>query len=427
MHYAEDVHYTSIEDRGTLEPDQVQLVDEITDWINGDTTERIYFLCGPAECGKTSVARRVAHVFDRLQRLGSSYFVQEPLHLHTTHHNYPRYPSSIFRTISRDVADHNPYFRRAIGEMVNKRAIRSTNNIRAQFENFILYPAQRMSATGPVVIVIDALDYCGNKESREPLLVMLANRATELPPNFRILITSRPATDIVGAFKDKEHVIVKVLDTTLPDNDSGISFSPVNMCGKLSVTPPYDDDLEEPRNSSEDEDFLEGHEVYGLLSDYSYEGESDRYTDITLPFPLHAVEGPTSQVPPDKLIPPTRKQGMKLDEPPVILRGNALTRARTLHTSDARRPLKTVVATVKNLPNSSLEDTLYPEDSNGYAEGEWRAHGKRDVAASRSRGQPVSLQRAKSDRYARKTLDRDYCRPHPRFQMLVSRETYFIQ
>lgn len=427
MHYAEDVHYTSVEECGTLEPDQVQLIDEITDWINGDTTERIYFLCGPAECGKTSVARRVAYVFDRLQRLGSSYFVQDPLHPHTTHHNHPRYPSSIFRTISRDVADHNPYFRRAIGEMVNKRAIRSTSNIRAQFENFILYPAQRMSATGPVVIIIDALDYCGSKESREPLLAMLANRVTELPPNFRILITSRPAADIVGAFKDKEHVITKVIaDTTLPDNDSGISFSPVGMRGKLSVTPPYDDDLEEPRNSSEDEDFLEGHEVYGSLSDHS-EGDSDQYTDVTLPFPLHAVEGPTPQVPPDKLIPPSRKRGMKLDEPSVILRGNgsALTRVHTVHASDARRPLKTVVTTVENPPNGPPEDTLCPEDSNGYAEGEWRAYGKRDIATYRSRGQAVSIQRAKSDRHPRRILD--HCRPHPSSQMIVSRETYFVR
>ncbi|KAL4079481.1 hypothetical protein J3A83DRAFT_4085658, partial [Scleroderma citrinum] len=216
MYYAEDVHYTSVEEPGTLEPDQLQLVDEISDWINGDSTERIYFLCGPAECGKTSVARRVAHIFDRLQRLGSSYFVQEPVHPHESHHNHPRYPCSIFRTISRDIADHNPHFRRAVGEMVNKRAIRSTSNICSQFENFILYPAQRMSATGPVVIVIDALDYCGNKTSRAPLLAMLANRAAQLPPNFRILVTSRPAADVVGAFKDKEHVVMKVLeDTTL--------------------------------------------------------------------------------------------------------------------------------------------------------------------------------------------------------------------
>lgn len=427
MHYADDVHYTSVEAYEDLESDQLQLIDEITNWINGDTTERIYFLCGPAQCGKTSVARKVAHIFDRLQRLGSSYFVQDPLHPHTTHHSHPRFPSSIFRTISRDIADYDPHFRRAVGEMVNKRAIRSTNNIRTQFENFILSPAQRTNAMGPVVIVIDALDYCGTEDSRVPLLAMLANRAMELPPNYRILVTSRPTADIVGAFKDKKHVTMKVLeDTTLPDNDSGVSFSPVEKRRKMSVTSPCDDDLDEPFNySEEDGDLSEGHEVFGSLDDRPYEEDSDQCTDV----PLHLVEDPTLQmpIPPGKV--PTRKREMKLDEAPVALRGSALTRVRTFHAPDARRPL--VVTTVRtvnqNLPDGLSGDSCCPEYANGYMGGE-HFHGKRGVADSRFRSQPVSLQRAKSDRHPSRGLRRDYCHPHPaeRSQLIVARETIFV-
>ncbi|KAG6336376.1 hypothetical protein ID866_2696, partial [Astraeus odoratus] len=337
MHYAEDVHYSNVERCNTLEADQLQLVDEITGWINSDTTERIYYLCGPAQWGKTSVARTVAHLFDGLQRLASSYFVREPIHP-TSHHNYPRFPTSVLRTISRDIADHHPHFKRTLGEKVRKRAIRVTNNICTQFEELILHPAQTISEAGPVVVVIDDLDNCGDRGSRKDLLNVLANRAAELPPNFRVLITSRPEADIVAAFQDKAHILVKTVeDATLPDNDSGVSFSPIETPAGPFVSCPRDAALELPHSSDEEEELTEDQEVYGHLHDE----QMDQRPDDVLLIPLALDDTSTPRTLPNE---DSYKRRLEMDMADDLY-PSTLRRARTVHPYNIRRARKPFATT----------------------------------------------------------------------------------
>ncbi|KAI6043975.1 hypothetical protein EDC04DRAFT_498560 [Pisolithus marmoratus] len=246
MHYVGDVHYTDVDDCDSLEPDWRLLSDEIIRWISGDSTERIFYLCGPVNCGKTTIAYEVARLFDELQRLGSSYFVRETQS--PPNHQWqkgPRDPSCIFRNISRDIADHNPHFRQAVGEKVKTCATRNSSKIDKQFQDLILEPAKRINWCGPVVIVIDALDVCVEGRKRNDLLNVLATRTAELPPNFRILVTSCPDADIVHALEHKLHIMTKILeDATVPDNDSGISFSPIATCGRCSPSSVGDSVLE---------------------------------------------------------------------------------------------------------------------------------------------------------------------------------------
>ncbi|KAI6168096.1 hypothetical protein EDD17DRAFT_745147 [Pisolithus thermaeus] len=280
IHYAEDVHYTNVDECRSLEPVHRQLRDEISHWINGDSAERIFYLCGPAQCGKTAIAREVAHLFDGLQRLGSSYFVRKS-------HELPHDPSCIFRNISCDIADHNPHFKQAVGERVKRRAIRSCNHIRTQFQELILEPAKQVNWCGPLVIVIDALDVCAEHQKGKDLLNILANEAAELPFNFRILVTSCPRTDIVHALKDKPHVAMKILkDATLPDNDSGISFSPVSPCGRRSPSPTGDS--VSGSDPEERGDLTEHVKVY---RSYEFSHEQDIYPcDFTSPPPPYVHE-----------------------------------------------------------------------------------------------------------------------------------------
>jgi hypothetical protein len=70
----------------------------------------------------------------------------------------------------------------------------------------------------PLVIVIDALDECGNANSREQLLEALVNKSVELPLAVRIIITSRKEPDILAAFTGKSHVLVQQLDLTTHHN-----------------------------------------------------------------------------------------------------------------------------------------------------------------------------------------------------------------
>jgi len=78
---------------------------------------------------------------------------------------------------------------------------------------------------GPVVIIIDALDESGDTDSRRQLLRILAgrlgkagSRITDLPPQFRILLTSRPLSDICTALQDIPHVRQYSMDSIPRDS-----------------------------------------------------------------------------------------------------------------------------------------------------------------------------------------------------------------
>ncbi|KAI6168455.1 hypothetical protein EDD17DRAFT_623779 [Pisolithus thermaeus] len=426
MYYAEDVHYTSVDECDSLEPAQRQLSDEISLWINGDSAERIFYLCGPAECGKTVVAREVARLFDGLQRLGSSYFVREPHQLPRDHYHSkdPRDPSCIFRNISRDTADHNPHFRQAVGEKVKKCAIRTSNHIRTQFQELILEPAKQISCCGPVVIVIDALDVCGDHQKRKDLLKMLATKAAELPPNFRILVTSRPEADIVHALKDKSHVVMKILeDATLPDNDSGISFSPVSSCGRRSPSPTGDSGLE---SDFEERGELTEHDKVYSLSEFSRE-DIHPYDGNTSPPPPYVLENAT---PRDR----SRTGSLRTREQADATfhqAGSPLHRGHTLHLHDTKNALKSVGTKAYRAVHGhhldgdvrdrdhpdELTEPEYPEESTN---GDTRNSG----------AQAATLHWVKSDRVpVADTLNHQRCRPvYPsrRSQLIVTQEAIHL-
>ena len=61
--------------------------------------------------------------------------------------------------------------------------------------------------TGPIIIVLDALDECGDQGTREALLEILATKLSRLPTIFRFLITSRPEEDIKSRFADSNLVM----------------------------------------------------------------------------------------------------------------------------------------------------------------------------------------------------------------------------
>ncbi|KAF8837202.1 hypothetical protein BDN67DRAFT_983429 [Paxillus ammoniavirescens] len=98
-----------------------------------------------------------------------------------------------------------------------------------------------MSASTPILVVIDALNNCGNETSR--VLEMLANKSMELPNNFRVLVTARPETDIVHAFQDKEHVFIKTIKNLHSDaavSRSQTTDSPTADSGEPSLPPHVD-------------------------------------------------------------------------------------------------------------------------------------------------------------------------------------------
>ncbi|KIK36843.1 hypothetical protein CY34DRAFT_810907, partial [Suillus luteus UH-Slu-Lm8-n1] len=120
----------------------------------------------------------------------------------------------IFSTIARDLADRDPEMRRALAEAVkDANSLKTTADIVQQWDKLLMKPLGKPSGSivRPVVIVIDALDESGGAETRLRILQILAGklgvrRITELPANFRIIITSRPLRDIEDELSGTEHI-----------------------------------------------------------------------------------------------------------------------------------------------------------------------------------------------------------------------------
>jgi hypothetical protein len=64
---------------------------------------------------------------------------------------------------------------------------------RRQFEHLIRIPCQSACAGGPLVLIIDALDECGQ---REDFVKLMASEFSKLPRRFRVIVTGRPESDI---------------------------------------------------------------------------------------------------------------------------------------------------------------------------------------------------------------------------------------
>jgi len=97
----------------------------------------------------------------------------------------------------------------------NDGSLKSTVDIVQQWHKLVMEPLGKLSGStaGTVLIVIE-VDKSGGVETRRHLLRILAGKLqdqaipqiTELPPNFCILVTSRPLHDIDDELKGAQHI-----------------------------------------------------------------------------------------------------------------------------------------------------------------------------------------------------------------------------
>ncbi|KAF7363054.1 WD40 repeat-like protein [Mycena venus] len=128
-------------------------------------------------------------------------------------------PSSVIRTLAYSLAESNPYIGSEICLVMRQHPHIVDASIEDQFQRLLVEPLDRAKdhIHGPIVIILDALDECGNPESRRHLISMISNRFASLPL-LRILITSRPDLDIAAAFRDQTSIIKTPLDITKPSS-----------------------------------------------------------------------------------------------------------------------------------------------------------------------------------------------------------------
>ncbi|KAG6328577.1 hypothetical protein ID866_10512, partial [Astraeus odoratus] len=200
-----------------LDGTRAKMLAEIMNWINdsGANAPRIFWLHGQAGKGKSAIAHTIAMWFKNVGKLGSCFCF-------TRDRQAEHLEQKMFTTIAHDMAIHDPLIRRAVAAAVaDDDSLKSTLDVIQQWESLILEPISKVSnvVVGKVVIVIDALDESGSPPFREHILSILGSKVADLPPNFRILLTSRPLPDIKEALVKARHVKVTSLDDVPTGDD----------------------------------------------------------------------------------------------------------------------------------------------------------------------------------------------------------------
>ncbi|GJJ11127.1 hypothetical protein Clacol_005358 [Clathrus columnatus] len=196
---------------------RIEVLNEIIEWINDGDGPRLFWLTGAAGVGKSAIAHSIAGQFRSIKRLGSFFCFDR-------NYSLDQRRDKIFSTIARDLADLDSRIKHELAKVIrDDTSLRTTTDLHLQWKNFIFEPLNAISeiSTGPILIIMDALDECGdNPSSRQKLLKVLETEISSLPFNIRFLITSRPENDIKLTFKKLEpHIRTKTMDT-IPESES---------------------------------------------------------------------------------------------------------------------------------------------------------------------------------------------------------------
>lgn len=193
----------------------------ISEWIVDPNASQVLWIVGPVGAGKSTLATTMANMYTKTGRLGAFVFFNRDVDKQSN-------PDDFIPTLAYELAKFHKGISEKIADATRDHGHIAQDTFDQQFQYLIHEPLENavsedalLASQGPIVVVIDALDECKDKQgSRKKLLKILATKTTSLPRVVRIIITSRPEPDIEAAFCSQHIKHIRRLDA-LPD-DAGV-------------------------------------------------------------------------------------------------------------------------------------------------------------------------------------------------------------
>ncbi|KAF7980607.1 hypothetical protein HWV62_37382 [Athelia sp. TMB] len=214
----------SLSSRGScLAGTRREIVTEIQNWALQpfkDDKSSVLWLYDVAGAGKSAVAATLATHFSQMGRL-AAFMGFDRASPESSH------PSMVVQAFAHQLALYDGRIGASIIKIINNDIRVLTKPLSEQFDQLIVRPlvsVPGLHGEGPVVVVLDALDECGQLKDRVGLLEVLAGRTKNLPSNLRLIITSRSIDDIREAFKASEtHIKSQELRLACDSNSADIT------------------------------------------------------------------------------------------------------------------------------------------------------------------------------------------------------------
>ncbi|KAG8928311.1 hypothetical protein FRC02_007093, partial [Tulasnella sp. 418] len=221
--YAQDARYDSTSGRATISRcftgTRSDLLEEIFNWATDPNAKAIYWLCGRAGTGKSTIAQTVAEALHQRQILGATFFFSRDAAERSN-------ALFVFPTLAYQLARFRDSFRSRIVASVSKNPDSLSSMLQTQLETLITDPLRDVDdAPSTVVLVIDALDECADEDLVQEMLVLLSSSIPKLPFHMKIFITSRPDTHIRSKFDEpsmkliSEASLLHDIDISVVQND----------------------------------------------------------------------------------------------------------------------------------------------------------------------------------------------------------------
>jgi len=195
------------------------ILHHIIDWaINVPNTQNVLWVHGPAGSGKSTIATTIATHFRNLGCLGAFLFFDR---------SFPErsHPSRVIRTLAYKLGLFDQRIGTGVLAAIEKFSSIIDSSLHIQFTRLLVEPLSSLTdlhSESPIVLVLDALDECGNAAERNALLNILGRELSRLPSVTRVLITSRAMDDITRAFSSQPNILVQMLDLSSETNDLDI-------------------------------------------------------------------------------------------------------------------------------------------------------------------------------------------------------------
>ena len=193
-------HNSRTEDNlGRCLPDtRVEILARITNWSYEEKGKKIFWLCGKAGTGKSTISRTVATILDEAGFLGASFFFKRGREDRS-------HAGLIFPTIARQLADRFPDMRNVIIAALDNDSLLCERDLAEQYKKLLLQPLQSnfQISISPrnVIVVIDALDECDSDDDIKAILYHLSKIDSVTSIRLMIFVTSRPELPVELGFR----------------------------------------------------------------------------------------------------------------------------------------------------------------------------------------------------------------------------------
>lgn len=178
---------------------RAEVLRQIAEWPLSPQGKCIFWLCGMAGTGKSTISRTVAKLFEQDKLLGASFFFKRG---EADRGNAKR----LFPTIKKQIIAHIriPQLELGVQKAISDDPNISGKSLREQFKKLLPQPLlnlkQPKNQISTLVIVIDALDECEDDSDIRVILQLLPRLRESNAVRLRILLTSRPDLPIDRGF-----------------------------------------------------------------------------------------------------------------------------------------------------------------------------------------------------------------------------------